>query len=199
MKKVLLFLAQGFEELEAAAFIDVFGWTRVTPGVEAVELITAGLRSEVRAAHSLLVRPQHLLEELDLKEFDAFALPGGFHDRGFTEAYSQEVLEAMRTIYDNGGAIASVCVGAKPLAKAGLLKGREATTYPLDGGVHTRYLEEHGASVVGAALAVSGRIITSSGPATAIDVAFKLLEILSGREDVERVREAMGFEAAKSV
>jgi len=199
MKKVLLFLAQGFEELEAAAFIDVFGWTRVTPGVEPVEVVVAGLHRKVTAAHSLVVKPQHLLEELDLEEFDAFVLPGGFHDRGFTEAYSREVLEAMRAIYNSGGVIASVCVGAKPVAKAGLLRGREATTYPFDGGVHTRYLEEHGADVVDAALAVSGRIITSYGPATAVEVAFRLLEMLSGKGDVERVREAMGFGAAKSV
>ena len=56
MKKVLLFLAQGFEELEAAAFIDVIGWTHATPGAEPVELVTSGLRRDVRAAHSLMVR-----------------------------------------------------------------------------------------------------------------------------------------------
>ena len=191
MKKVLLFLAQGFEELEAAAFIDVIGWTHATPGAEPVELVTSGLSREVRAAHSLVVRPQHLLRELNLKEFAAFALPGGFHDRGFVEAYSEEVLEAMRTVYDNGGILASVCVGAKPVAKAGLLRGRKATTYPFDNGRHVRYLREHGVGVVDAELAVSGRIITGAGPGAALKVALTLLEMLTSREDAERVKEAM--------
>ena len=166
--------------------------------MDPVELVVAGLHHEVKAAHSLVVKPQCLLGDLNLEEFAALALPGGFHDRGFTEAYSPEVLQVIRTIYDNGGAIASVCVGAKPLAKAGVLKGKKATTYPFDGGVHIRYLEEHGVEIVDADVVVSERIITSSDPATAIQVAFKLLEILSGKEDSERVKEVMGFGATKS-
>ncbi len=193
MKKVLLFLSQGFEEVEAAAFIDVFGWTRTTEGVEPVELVVAGLHEEIKAAHSLVVKPQHLLRELNLAEFSALALPGGYHDRGFNEAYSQEVIEAIRTIYSNGGIIATVCVAAKPVAKAGLLKGRRATTYPLDDGIHVRYLAEHGAEVVVKDVVVSDRIITSTGPATAFSVAFRLLEMLNGRDDVERVKKAMMF------
>jgi 4-methyl-5(b-hydroxyethyl)-thiazole monophosphate biosynthesis len=193
LKKVLIFLSQGFEEIEAAAFIDVFGWTRTTEGVEPVEVVVAGLHPEIRAAHSLVVKPQHLLEELNLAEFSALALPGGYHDRGFTEVYSQRVLEAIRTIYHNGGIIATVCVGAKPVAAAGLLRGKEATTYPFDEGRHTSFLVEHGAKVVKRDVIVSDRIITSTGPATAFTVAFKLLEMLNGKDDVERVKKAMTF------
>jgi len=61
MKKVLLFLSQGFKEMEAAAFIDVFGWTHTTEGVTPVETVVVGLQSEIKAAHSLTVRPQNLL------------------------------------------------------------------------------------------------------------------------------------------
>jgi 4-methyl-5(b-hydroxyethyl)-thiazole monophosphate biosynthesis len=193
MKKVLLFLSQGFEEVEAAAFIDVFGWTHTTEGVEPVEVVVAGLHPEIRAAHSLIVKPQHLLEELDLTEFSALALPGGYHDRGFTEAYLSEVLEAIRTIYDNGGIIATICVAAKPVAAAGLLRGKEAVTYPLDDGRHISFLAEYGAEVVDKDVVVSDRIITSTGPATAFAVAFKLLEMLNGKDDAEKVKRAMMF------
>lgn len=193
MKKVLLFLSQGFEELEAAAFIDVLGWTRSVDGVNPVDVVVAGLHEEIKAAHSLIIKPQYLLDEVNLDEFSALAIPGGYHDRGFTEAYQPEVLEAIRTIYSNGGITATVCVAAKPVAKAGLLAGKEATTYPLDDGIHVRYLGEYGADVVDRDVIVCDRIITSTGPATALDVAFKLLEMLNGEDDVEKVRRAMMF------
>ncbi len=193
MMKVLLFLSQGFEEVEAAAFTDVFGWTRSINGVKPVEVVVAGLHREIKAAHSLIVKPHYLLEELNLSEFSALAFPGGYHDRGFTEAYSNEVIEAIKTIYSNGGIIATVCVAAKPVAKAGLLTGKEATTYPLDDGIHVRFLEEHGVKVVKRDVVVSDRIITSTSPATAFKVAFKLLEMLNGKEDVEKVKKAMMF------
>ncbi len=193
MKKVLLFLAQGFEEVEAAAFTDVLGWTKSVDGVRPVEVVVAGLHREIKAAHSFIVKPHYLLEELNLAEFSALALPGGYHDRGFTEAYSNEVIETIRTLYRNDGIIATVCVAAKPVAKAGLLKEKRATTYPLDDGIHVEYLLKHGAKVVDRDVVVSDRIITSTGPATAFSVAFKLLEMLNGKEDVEKVKKAMMF------
>lgn len=82
-------------------------------------------------------------------------------------------------------------------AEAGLLRGREAITCPLDDGIHIRFLAEHGAKVVDRDVVVSGRIInriiTSTGPATAFSVPFKLLEMLSGKDNVERVKKAMIF------
>lgn len=84
-------------------------------------------------------------------------------------------------------------MGAKPVAAAGLLEGKEATTYPLDGGRHLQYLAEPGVEVVNREMVVSDRIITGAGPAASFAVAFKLLEMLSGREDVEKVKRAMRF------
>jgi len=188
-----LFLSQGFEEVEAAAFIDVLGWSRSTEGVTPVDTVVAGLRSDIRAAHSLSVRPQNLLPDVDLSQFAALALPGGYHDRGFTEAYQPIVLDAIRTVHAAGGIIATICVAARPVATAGLLVGKEATTYPLDEGKHLRYLAEHGAVVRDREVVVSDRIITSTGPATGFVVAFQLLKMLNGPEDVERVRRAMRF------
>lgn len=193
MKKVLLFLSQGFEEMEAAAFIDVLGWTHTTDGVTPVETVVAGLRSEIKATHSLIVHPQNLLKDLDLNQFDALAFPGGYHDRGFTEAYKPIVLDAIRSIHAHAGIIATICVAALPIAAAGLLVGKEAITYPLDEGRHIRYLVEHGAKIVPEKIVVSNRIITGSGPGSAFEVAFQLLEMLNGPEDVEKVKRAMCF------
>ena len=200
MKRVLLFLSEGFEEAEASGFIDVCGWSRVVQDVEPVELVTVGLRPEIRAAHSLVVKSQRLLQDVDPATFDAIAVPGGFHARGFAEdAYQPQVLEAIRTIHGKGGVVAAVCVGALPLARAGVLRGRQATTYPVYPAATSRdnraVLGEMGAKVVDVPIVVDERIITSTGPATAFDVALTMLEMLVGKTDADKVRQAMQFQA----
>ncbi len=193
MKKLLIFLSQGFEEVEAAAFIDVFGWSRVTKGVTPVESVTVGLHKKIKATHSLTVIPDKLLVNIDPVDFDAFAMPGGFHDKGFTEAYEEPVLSAMRTIHDLGGYIATICVGARPAAHAGLLKDKEAVTYPLDNGTHIEYIKNKGAEITTGDLCVSNRVITSTGPATAFKVALKLFELMNGVDELALLKTAMMF------
>lgn len=76
-KKVLLLLADGFEALEAAGFTDVFSWAAIDGSV-GIELVSAGLRTPLRTTFGFSVIPQKLVSELDLSEFDALAVPGGF-------------------------------------------------------------------------------------------------------------------------
>lgn len=191
MNRLLLFLAEGFEEIEAAAFIDVFGWSRVVEGVTPVETVVAGLREEIHATHSLVVKPQNQLEEVDLSTIDAVAVPGGFHDRGFTEAYDPKFLNALKTVHANGGYIASICVGARPVAEAGLLENRNAVTYPLDSNKHIEFLRGKGAVICKDEIVVHDRIITSTGPGTALGVALKLFELMNGQEEVKLLKRDM--------
>ncbi|WP_028313558.1 DJ-1/PfpI family protein [Desulfatibacillum aliphaticivorans] len=193
MKKVLLFLAQGFEEYEAAVFTDVLGWSRVVGDVP-VEVVTAGLRPEIQCTWSLIVKPQAQLKDLDLAEFDALAIPGGFQRAGFYEdAYHEDFLEAVRHFDKTGKPIAAICVGAMPVGKSGVLNGRKATTYHLVNGRRRKQLAEFGAVVLDQHVVVDRNIITSTGPATGLEVAFTLLEMLTTRENVEKVQEAMAI------
>ena len=193
MKRVLLFLPQGFEEFEAAVFTDVMGWSRDV-GFKPVELLTAGLRKQVRCTWNLLVEPQFHISELDGDDFDALAVPGGFEASGFYEdVYDERFLELLRRFNSEGKIIASVCVGALPLGKSGILSGRKGTTYHLDDGYRRRQLAEFGVEVLDQKLVVDGKIITSTAPAAALDVAFTLLEMLTCPENVKRVKKAMGF------
>jgi 4-methyl-5(b-hydroxyethyl)-thiazole monophosphate biosynthesis len=193
MKRVLLFLPQGFEEYEAAVFTDVLGWSRDV-GVNPVEVVTAGLRRQVECTWSLTVEPRFHISELDVDDFDALALPGGFEERGFYEdAYDDRFLDLLRRFDAEKKVIASVCVGALPLGKSGILQGRKATTYHLGEGLRRRQLAEFGAEVLDQHLVVDEHIITSTAPASALDVAFKLLEMLTCCENLRRVKTAMGF------
>jgi len=95
-KKVLLFLAQGFEAYEASVFTDVMGWSR-SFGNEPVDLITTGLRPELRCTWNLIVRPELEFEKIDVQDYDALAISGGFENAGFYEdAYDERFLNLIR-------------------------------------------------------------------------------------------------------
>jgi len=193
MKRVLMLLANGVEPLEMAAFTDVLGWADLL-GDQRLELVNAGLRPRITTTFGLSLNPQHLLADLDLDTFDALALPGGFEPSGFyEEALSEPFLDVIRHFVKADKPIASVCVSSVCLGVAGVLHGRNATTYHQVGGKRRDQLLESGARFVDRPLVVDGRIITSSGPGTATEVAFLLLAQLSSEENAATIRQKMRF------
>ncbi len=194
MKRVLVILPNAFEVFEAAAFIDVLGWANHY-GDSPIETVTAGLGEEIACTFGgLKVKPDVLLGDVDPNDFDAVAIPGGFESQGFfEEAFSDSVLQTLRAFDGGQKPVASICVGALPLAKSGILSGKRATTYNIMGDKRRNQLAEFGANVVDAVIVVDDNKITSTSPATAIDVALTLVEKLTTKENSERVRHLMGF------
>ncbi len=192
-KKVLLFLAQGFEEFEASVFTDVIGWSKIY-GTEPVELSTTGLRPEIKCTWNLIVRPEIDFDKIKISDFNALAIPGGFEKAGFYEdAYDERFLDLIRKFDNEQKIIASVCVGAMPIGKSGVLKNRNATTYDLLDGLRRKQLADFGSNVQDERIVIDKNIITSTGPATGLDVAFKLLEMLTNIENVNLVKKYMRF------
>jgi 4-methyl-5(b-hydroxyethyl)-thiazole monophosphate biosynthesis len=191
MKKILLLLAKGFETYEASVFIDVFGWNCID-GDKSLKLFTCGSTTEVASSFDQKVLVDYLLSEIDINEFDALAIPGGFEEYGFYEdAYSESFLKLIRSFNALDKWIASVCVGALPLGKCGILAGKKATTY--DSPARRNALREFKAEIVNQPVVEDGRIITSRNPASAVDVAFLLLEKLSDKANAGHIRRIMGF------
>jgi len=195
MKKVLLFAPRGFEDIEVAAFTDILGWTRVLKDAKPVDVVITGLKKTVRSKHNLTIKVHKLLETVKAKDFDALVIPGGFNDSGYAEVYNEKVLSLIKAIYAQGGIIATMCVGSLPVAKAGILKGKKATTYTASKrNDNLKILRDCGAIPVRKRIVVSGRIITNRGPDTALEVAFRLLEMLNGKGDAQKVKKALVFE-----
>lgn len=192
-KKVLLFLAQGFEAYEASVFTDIIGWSRAF-GTEPVDMLTTGLRPEIKCTWNLIVKPEIGFDEVDVNDFDALAIPGGFEKAGFYEdAYDERFLNLIREFDKQGKIIASICVAALPIGKAGVLNGREATTYDILDGLRRKQLADFGAIIKDERIVTDQNIITSTGPSTGLDVAFKLLEMLTNSENVDIVKNYMRF------
>jgi 4-methyl-5(b-hydroxyethyl)-thiazole monophosphate biosynthesis len=192
-KKILLFLAQGFEEYEASVFTDVIGWSRIF-GTEPVDLITTGLRREIKCTWNFIVQPEMGFDRINVSDFDALAIPGGFEKAGYYEdAYDERFLELIREFDIQGKIIASICVAALPVGKSGVLKERKATTYDLLDGMRRKQLSDFGAIVEDERIVVDRNIITSTGPSSGLDVAFMLLEMLTDSKNVEIVKKFMRF------
>ncbi|MBY6879937.1 DJ-1/PfpI family protein [Clostridium botulinum] len=194
MKKVLLLLANGFEAVEASVFTDVIGWNKLE-GDGTTELITVGIREELKCTFNFTVTPEMHVSEVNIDEFDALAIPGGFEEAGFYEdAYGEDFLNIIREFDKAGKTIASICVGALPIGKSGVLVNRNATTYNLGNGKRQKQLPEFGANVLAdKPIVIDKNIITSYNPSTAFDVAFKLLEILTSKENCVNIKKLMGF------
>lgn len=192
-KKVLLFLAKGFETMEFSVFIDVFGWARNDYGHK-LFVDTCGFTEKVISTFNVAVTVDKTIGEIKADDYDALAIPGGFGEFGFyEEAYDERFLKLIREFDAKGKIIASVCSGAFPLGKSGVLKNRKATTYHLKDGYHQKKLKEFGVNVVNERIVVDGNIISSYCPETAPDVAFELLKMLTSEEEMAVIKKAMGF------
>lgn len=193
MKHVLLLLANGFEAYEASAFTDVLGWADAF-GDEKIRVVTAGLHQVLRCTFGLTVMPDVLAEDIDINGFDALAVPGGFGTAGFYEdAFAEEFLSVIRCFHEREKLIASVCTASLSLGKSGILKGRAATTYLLEQRKKEQ-LARMGALVQDRPMVQDARIITSSSPGNAVDTAFLLLELLTSRDNADRIRRLMGLQ-----
>ena len=190
-KRVLILLSNGFEVMEAGCFTEVLGWASIY-GEARFEQLSVGLRSPVTTTFGFDVLPEKLLTEINADDFDALVIPGGFADAGFyEEALSEPFLDVVRNFDRRQAPIAAVCVGSLSLAAAGVLNGRKATVYHQIGGTRKVELESHGTVFIDEPLVMDGHLMTSTGPGTGIELALKLLEMLSTPKFAREIRDRM--------
>ncbi|MDR0287690.1 MAG: DJ-1/PfpI family protein [Clostridiales bacterium] len=180
MKKCLMLMSNGFEEAEAVAVIDVLRRC-------GLELDTCSITGncELESARGIKIRTDKKLSELIFNEYDAVIFPGGSQNANSLED-SEKVIEIVRDFNSKNFLIAAICAAPGVLKKAGILKGKNATSYP---GILSKsdciYSEK---SVV-----KDGNMITSRGAATAFEFAFGIAEYLGMAEIADKVRKDMLF------
>lgn len=177
--RVCVFLADGFEEIEAVTIIDVLRRAEVS-----VDIAAVGARRELwrTGAHGLVVQATTTAEAVDADRFDALVLPGG--QPGSTHlSQDARVQELVKSANRAGRIVAAICAAPLALESAGVLKGRRATSFP---GVSLPSAEYLTARVVR-----DGNLITSRGPGTAFDFALTLVEQLVSEALARRLSERM--------
>lgn len=174
MSKALVFLADGFEEIEAITIIDVLRRGNV-------EVVTSSISSSktVKGAHGIEIQADSLAteatQEASLNTFDMVALPGGLPGATYLQE-SPLVAKAIQKLTANGKWVSAICAAPKVLCSQGVVKGKKITHYP--GAV----ADLNGAIVVDKDVVVDGKITTGRGPAAAFAFALQLVENLKGKE-----------------
>lgn len=168
MKKALVPLAPGFEEIEAITVIDIL--RRAGVAVTVAGTVAGPIEASRQTKHI----PDCTLDEVRAEEFDLLVLPGG--QPGTTNLrHDPRVRRDIETIRARGGLIAAICAAPTVLAATGMLTGRAATCHP---SVHAELATT--ARVVDERVVVDGDIITSQAAGTAMEFAFQLVELLCG-------------------
>ena len=180
MAKILVPLADGFEEIEAMAIIDVLNRA-------GNEVVVAGLFSkEVEGANSgLKVKVEYLLNEIDTDEYDLMVLPGGLPGAEYL-AKSELVKEMISKMNSKGKMVGAICAAPWALKEAGVLEGKKHTNYPgfeektgKDGYTDTQKV------------VVDGNVVTSRGPGTAICFALELVKLLNSKETYNQLKNGL--------
>ena len=181
MKKVLVFLAEGFEEAEALCPIDVLRRA-------GAEVVTAGVGGEtITSSHGIKIKSDKRVEDVDHKAFDALFCPGGMPG-AVNLAQSWKVNEILVNAYNDGKLVAAICASpAVVLGPLGLLKGKKATCYP---GCES-YSPELEFSAEG--VVVDGRIVTGKSAGFAFDLGLKLVELLFDKATSEKVKASIYY------
>ncbi|MDO4188103.1 MAG: DJ-1/PfpI family protein [Lachnospiraceae bacterium] len=177
MKNVFVFLATGFEEIEALTPVDILR----RAGID-VKLVSITGDEIVTGARGINVKADLLFENIDSDLADILVLPGGMP--GTTNLMKYEPLMELIEKYNNNGKnIAAICAAPTIFGKLGLLEGKKATCYP---GMEDDLI---GAQVCYDSVVTDGNITTSRGMGTALDFSLELLNIFKGEEEAKSMAE----------
>ncbi|MGE4268103.1 MAG: DJ-1 family glyoxalase III [Deferribacterales bacterium] len=182
MKKVLVILADGFEEIEAVTVVDILRRAEI-------DTVTCALKEGlVESARGVRVQADTEIIKIDANDYDMIVLPGGL-----LGAKNIDENEQVRYIVEKYNReerfIAAICAAPYMLAKSGLIKDCMMTCYPTYKGIVEQLCDYQVAEVV-----VDEHIITSRGPATAPEFAFTLVELLKSEAAAQKLREAMLYD-----
>lgn len=181
MKGIYVFLAEGFEEIEALAPVDVMRRAELP-----VTLVSVGDDLTVKGAHGISVVADALFADIDYADAALLFLPGGLP--GATNLDAHEGLSALLVEKAGGQTlVAAICAAPLVLGRLGLLRGKRATCYP---GFEDTML---GAIYTADNVTCDGNILTACGPAAAWDLGFIFVERLSSIAKADVLRRGMQF------
>lgn len=182
MKKSFLFLAEGFEEIEALATVDVLRRAQLD-----VTVVSIYDKKDVAGAHGVKVVADAAFGECDFEGADWLILPGGLPGADNLLA-CRPLADLLKKHHAENGRIAAIC--ASPgvvLSPLGIVEGRNATAYP---GFEDK-LKAGGANPTGQRITVDGNIITGNGPSSAVPFALAVVEHTVGRAVADQVAAGM--------
>jgi 4-methyl-5(b-hydroxyethyl)-thiazole monophosphate biosynthesis len=175
--KVIVFLANGFEEVEALTVVDYLRRMDIT-----VDTVSITNEAKVTGSHGIPVLADKNLGNIkDISEYDGVVIPGGLP--GATNLRDEsKVIDIVKTMYENNKLTAAICAGPIVLERAGIIDGKKITSYP---GFQEQLA---GAKYQEQAVVRDENIITARGPALAVDFAIEIVRHLLGDEKASKLK-----------
>ncbi len=182
MKKVYVFLADGFEEIEGLTVVDVLR----RAGIQ-TEMVSVMETKQINGSHGIKVEADLLFDEAEPASADMIVLPGGMPGTLNLKAHSG-LKEVILSFDKEKKYIGAICAAPSILGELGLLNGKKACAYPS--------FEDQldGAQVLRVPAVADGHIITGRGMGAAIPFALKLTEALLGAEKAREISGSIVFE-----
>jgi len=174
---IYVFLAEGFEEIEALATVDILRRAGMN-----VKTVSVSGKPEVTGAHEITVSAD--VTEITLADMEAVILPGGMP--GTLNLKSSDMVQnTIKYAFDNNKLMCAICAAPLVFGNAGFLKGKKATCYP---GFETELI---GADVAYDPVVTDGNIITSRGAGTAHLFAFEILKYFGKEKEAAELYKGM--------
>ena len=177
MDKILVFLADGFEEIEALTIVDYLR----RAGVD-LDTVSVMDKHEVVGSHNITIKADILIDDINKDDYKALYIPGG--TKGALNLRDNEkVIDLVKDFNKNDKLIAAICAGPIVLDRAGVLYGKSFVSFPTIDSLNKKEGFKEYELVV-----KDGNIITSRGAGASIYLALDLVKILKGDEALEDLK-----------
>ena len=178
MKKVNVFLAEGFEEVEALTVVDYLRRAEID-----VNMVSITGDIYVKGAHDIIVKADILFEEME-NEADMLVLPGGMPGTLYLKEH-EGLKKLLIKYYEENRYISAICAAPTVFGANGFLKDRNAVCYPgMEDGLCCKNIPDD-------KVVTDGNITTSKGPGTAVLFALRLISLLHGQEMESKIRKSI--------
>ena len=180
-KKVYIFLADGFEDIEGLTVVDLLRRAEID-----IKTVSIKETKQIQTSHGITMLTDTTFAETDFADADMLVLPGGMPGTKYLEEY-KPLTELLTDFYQNGGKVAAICAAPGIFERLGFLKGRNATSYP-------SVMEQlKSARTSLEPVVVDGNVTTSRGLGTAIDFSLSLIGQLEGSAKAEEIAESVVY------
>ena len=175
-KKVYIFLADGFEDIEGLTVVDLLR----RAGID-IKTVSIKETTRIQTSHGITMLTDAIFAETDFADADMLVLPGGMPGTKYLAGY-KPLIDLLTDFNNKGKKIAAICAAPSVFSGLGFLKGRKATSYP-------SFMEVTSEDSV----VVDGNITTSRGLGTAVDFALSLISQLENEEKAKEIAESVVY------
>ena len=188
---------EGAELFEIASFTDIFGWNNVVGLKEFrdIKVETISYKESIKCTWGGSLKVEKLITEENVENFfdyDALIIPGGFGKANFFKDKDNEIFKKLvKYFVENNKIIVAICSAVINLLETTYIKDKKVTTYLLDNKRYFNQLKNYNIIPIEEEIVIDDNLLTCSGPGNALDLAFRLLEKMTSKENLKLIKENM--------